>query len=217
MNSRSINSSQVESLGKSTSALHDQTTKLTGGRLIYTYSKLALGYFLSYLDQTSVATITTAIAIEFNAGARYVHCTVYPKVADHSIEWVGASFLVTKYTAEIVHTNISTTFQLVWGRLSDIFGRKIILMTCLVIFMLGDLLCGFSQSAIQLYIFRAIAGIGGGGINSLCKIIISDIVSLKDRGKVCDILDCTNPVCWHYGHRCGAWIWGGNCRGDFHC
>jgi MFS family permease len=150
-----------------------------------------LGYFLSYLDQTSVATITTAIAIEFNAGARYV----YPKVANYSIEWVGASFLVTKYTAEVVHTNISTTFQLVWGRLSDIFGRKIILMTCLVIFMLGDLLCGFSQSAIQLYIFRAIAGIGGGGINSLCKIIISDIVSLKDRGKVSDML---TVLIWQY-------------------
>jgi MFS family permease len=57
-------------------------------------------------------------------------------------------------------------------------------MTCLGIFMLGDLLCGFSRSAIQLYIFRAIAGIGGGGINSLCMIIVSDIVSLKDRGKV---------------------------------
>jgi hypothetical protein len=63
--------SEVETSERQTNSLQDQTTKLTGGRLIYTYSKLALGYFLSYLDQTSVATVTTAIAIEFNAGARY--------------------------------------------------------------------------------------------------------------------------------------------------
>jgi hypothetical protein len=71
MDSRSIDS-EAGTLEKPTQVLQDQTTKLTGGRLIYTYSKLALGYFLSYLDQTSVATITTAIAIEFNAGARFV-------------------------------------------------------------------------------------------------------------------------------------------------
>jgi MFS family permease len=102
--------------------------------------------------------------------------------------WVQVSSSPSTQAWQPTQTNVSTTFQLVWGRLSDIFGRKIILMTCLVIFMLGDFLCGFSQSAIQLYIFRAIAGIGGGGINSLCKIIISDIVSLKDRGKVFDSL-----------------------------
>ena len=84
--------------------------------------------------------------------------------------------------------NYSTTFQLIWGRFSDIFGRKVILLICLGIFMLGDLLCGFARSEIQLYFFRAIAGVGGGGINSLCMIIVSDICSLKDRGKVSLIL-----------------------------
>ena len=57
-------------------------------------------------------------------------------------------------------------------------------MVCLGIFLLGDILCGFSTSALQLYIFRAVAGIGGGGINSLCMVIVSDIVSFKERGKV---------------------------------
>jgi len=102
----------------------------------------------------------------------------------------------------------STTFQLIWGRLSDIFGRKIILMTCLTIFMVGDLLCGFSRTAIQLYIFRAIAGIGGGGINSLCMIIVSDIVSLKDRGKVRAVL-LLNIVPRVHGCCCRSRIWGG--------
>jgi MFS family permease len=87
-------------------------------------------------------------------------------------------------------TNVSTTFQLIWGRFSDIFGRKNILLVCLGIFTLGDLLCGFARTEIQLYVFRAIAGIGGGGINSLCMIIVSDICSLKDRGKVVLKISC---------------------------
>ena len=85
-------------------------------------------------------------------------------------------------------------------------------MICLTIFMLGDLLCGFSRSAIQLYVFRAIAGIGGGGINSLCMIIVSDIVSLKDRGKVPpDIMQIV--VSRIYGCRCCPWI--RSCKKEF--
>jgi MFS family permease len=57
-------------------------------------------------------------------------------------------------------------------------------MVCLGIFLIGDVLCGVSSNAVELYIFRAVAGIGGGGINSLCMVIVSDIVSFKERGKV---------------------------------
>jgi MFS family permease len=65
----------------------------------------------------------------------------------------------------------STALQPVYGRLSDIFGRKSVLLGSLVIFMLGSLACALSTSMIMLIIFRAIQGIGGGGILTLALII----------------------------------------------
>lgn len=91
--------------------------------------------------------------------------------------------------------------QPLYGRLSDIFGRKACLVSSIVIFFLGSLACSVSASMIQLICFRAIQGIGGGGILTLSMIIgqsmkpldvvcgglaydpVSDIVTLKDRGK----------------------------------
>lgn len=77
----------------------------------------------------------------------------------------------------------STALQPVYGRLSDIFGRKVVLLGSLTIFLFGSLACALAQTMIELIIFRAIQGLGGGGILTLSMIIISDIVSLKDRGK----------------------------------
>lgn len=92
--------------------------------------------------------------------------------------------------------------QPVWGRLSDIFGRKYTLITCLVIFTIASLACALAQSMLQLIVFRGAQGFGGGGLMNLVMIvsfhpprshscalaheawmqIISDIVSLKERG-----------------------------------
>lgn len=66
------------------------------------------------------------------------------------------------------------------------YGTKmlqVILLGSLFIFFLGSILSGVSQSMIMLIVFRAIAGIGGGGINTVVTIVVSDVVSLKDRGK----------------------------------
>ena len=85
--------------------------------------------------------------------------------------------------------------QPIYGRLSDIFGRKVVLLASLTVFWLGSLACALAQvhlsaqhkadeqSMIQLIVFRAIQGIGGGGVLTLAMIIISDVVSLKERGK----------------------------------
>lgn len=77
----------------------------------------------------------------------------------------------------------STALQPVYGRLSDIFGRKAVLLVSLTIFLFGSLACALAQTMIELIVFRALQGIGGGGILTLAMIIISDVVSLKDRGK----------------------------------
>ncbi|KAI6778559.1 uncharacterized protein J7T54_003309 [Emericellopsis cladophorae] len=135
-----------------------QRNELSQKRLLISIAALSVCLFVSFVDQTSVSTATPAIAGELNTGT--------------STSWVGASFLIA-----------STAFQLINGRLSDIFGRKNLLLICLFLMAAGDLACGFSQSAEQLFAFRSIAGIGGGGINSLVMIIVSDITTLANRGK----------------------------------
>ncbi|CAG8575976.1 10982_t:CDS:2 [Ambispora leptoticha] len=119
---------------------------------------IAFGIFLAAVDQTIVATALAKIASDFDAL--------------NQVSWVATSFLLT-----------ATAFQPVYGKLSDIFGRKATFLFAIMVFELGSLLCGLSPNIISLIIFRAVAGIGGGGIISLAMIIISDIVSLKDSGK----------------------------------
>ncbi|PGH16034.1 hypothetical protein AJ79_02014 [Helicocarpus griseus UAMH5409] len=133
-------------------------------RLLIILSALAFTLFVSFIDQTSVSTTLPQIAKDLDAFA--------------SISWVGTSFLIA-----------NTSFQLVNGRLSDIFGRKTCLLICMALLALGDLLCGFAESPVQLYVFRGIAGIGAGGINSLVMIIFADLTTLQQRGKYQGLLE----------------------------
>lgn len=135
-----------------------QRNTMSKERLMISICTLSICLFVSFVDQTSVSTATPTIAGDLNTGT--------------STSWIGASFLIA-----------STAFQLINGRLSDIFGRKTLLLICLALMGLGDLACGFAQNAEQLFAFRSIAGVGGGGINSLVMIIVSDITTLKNRGK----------------------------------
>ncbi|KAL1870815.1 hypothetical protein VTK73DRAFT_2407 [Phialemonium thermophilum] len=147
-------------------ARHDSDNASIGGqrnamsskRLMIAIPALSVCLFVSFLDQTSVSTATPAVAGDLDTGT--------------ATSWVGASFLIA-----------STAFQLINGRLSDIFGRKNLLLICLALMGIGDLACGFSRTAVELFIFRSVAGIGGGGVNSLVMIIVSDITTLQNRGK----------------------------------
>ncbi|KAG2183566.1 hypothetical protein INT43_006572 [Umbelopsis isabellina] len=99
--------------------------------------------------------------------------TALPRIASefeslYQISWVGTSYLLT-----------STAFQPLYGRLSDIFGRKPMLLFALISFLIGSALCGASTNMTMLIICRAFSGIGGGGIQSMCSIIISGKVSSK--------------------------------------
>ncbi|KAJ9049403.1 hypothetical protein DSO57_1024947 [Entomophthora muscae] len=117
---------------------------------------LIMSIFISSLDNTIVSTALTAIASEFNAL--------------NQVTWVVASYLLT-----------STAMQPLYGKLSDIFGRKLTILFALLCFLVGSAFCGAATSSLMLVIFRAVSGIGGGGLFSLSVIIISDIVPLKDR------------------------------------
>lgn len=118
-----------------------------------------LTVFLAALDQTIVAVALPTIIQDLNSSS-----TLY--------SWIGSSYLLT-----------SAAFIPLWGRLSDLIGRKPILFGAIIVFLIGSALCGASQSVGMLIACRAIQGLGGGGLISMIQITISDIVSLEQRGK----------------------------------
>lgn len=89
-----------------------------------------------------------------------------------TISWAGTSSLIA-----------NTVFQVLYGHLSDILGRKAVFLSSVGLLALGDILCGFARTGPQLYAFRGIAGVGTGGITALAMMIVSDIVTLENRGK----------------------------------
>ncbi|KAI5455350.1 hypothetical protein NCC49_000164 [Naganishia albida] len=119
---------------------------------------LMLVLFLAALDQTIVSTALPTIAEKFHA-------------TSSQYSWVGTSYLLA-----------STIMTPLWGRLTDIVGRKQVLYPGIVVFAVGSALCGASQSMNMLIGSRALQGIGGGAIMSLTQIIIGDIVPLAKRG-----------------------------------
>ncbi|KAK9765118.1 hypothetical protein K7432_006792, partial [Basidiobolus ranarum] len=132
-------------------------------KLIALFIGLALTFFLGAIDDTIVATCLSHIANEFEAM--------------DSISWVGTSYLLSM-----------TILHPLYGKLATLFGRKIVLIGAICIFIVGTVLCGVSQNMTMLILSRAFTGIGGGGTYSLSFIIISDTFPLRDRGKYMGIL-----------------------------
>lgn len=136
---------------------------MTTGRLLVCMSALGLANMVAFIDQTGITIALSAIGTDLDC--------------QDTIYWAGtASFLA------------NCVCQVLFGRLSDIFGRKGVLVWCLLILGVADIACGICKTGIQFYIFRAFAGIGNGGVSSLGMVILSDIVTLKQRGKYQGIL-----------------------------
>ncbi|KAG6330648.1 hypothetical protein ID866_8440 [Astraeus odoratus] len=127
---------------------------------------LMCSVFLAALDQTIVATALPTIVAELGGGNKY--------------SWVGSAYMLS-----------AGAFGPLYGKLSNMFGRKPILYASITIFLLGSALCGAAQNMVWLIVARAIQGIGGGGIIQLVVITISDIVSLEDRGRYGGIIGAT--------------------------
>lgn len=91
-------------------------------------------------------------------------------------------------SSQLTANRTSTCFQLLYGRLSDIWSRKLVLFVGLGIFFFGSLAASLAQTATQLIIFRAFTGVGGGGLMTVAQMIVSDVVPLRERGKYQGIL-----------------------------
>ncbi|KAF8843661.1 MFS general substrate transporter [Paxillus ammoniavirescens] len=122
--------------------------------------------FLTALDQMIVAVALPTIVTDVGGGDSY--------------SWVGSAYMLA-----------AATFGPLYGKLSNMFGRKPILYSSIIIFLVGSALCGAAQSMNWLIICRAIQGTGGGGIIQLVIITISDIVPLQDRGRYGGIVGAT--------------------------
>ncbi len=119
---------------------------------------LMLGMFLSSLDQTIVSTSIYTIANDLD----------------------GLSLQAWATTAYLITSTVSTPL---YGKLSDIFGRRPLYLVAIVIFLVGSLYAGSVHSMTELAIARGIQGLGAGGLLALALTIIGDIVALKDRAK----------------------------------
>ena len=122
------------------------------------FSGLMLGVLLAALDQTIVATALPTIVGELHGFDQ--------------LSWVVTAYLLTDDLVDPLY-----------GKISDLYGRKKIFQVAIVVFLIGSALSGLAQNMDQLIAFRAVQGLGGGGLMALAMAIIGDIVSPRERGK----------------------------------
>ena len=136
----------------------DPGAALSHRQILTILSGLMLGMFLAALDQTIVATSIRTIADDLE----------------------GLSIQAWATTAYLITATISTPL---YGKLSDLYGRRPFFITAISVFVVGSILCGFADSMYQLAAFRAVQGLGAGGLFSLALTIIGDIVPPRERAK----------------------------------
>ncbi len=139
-------------------ATEQRSRGLTHRQILIVFSGLMLGMLLAALDQTIVATALPTIVGELGG-------------LNH-LSWVVTAYLLA-----------STTSTPLYGKISDLYGRKAIFQAAIVIFLAGSVLAGLAHSMGQLIAFRAIQGLGAGGLMALTMAIIGDIVAPRERGR----------------------------------
>jgi len=144
----------------------DQASALTDAKSVESRQRLApsillafvalcLSIFLVALDTVLVPTALPTIALSF-------------KISDSLYVWIGSAYLLANAASVPL-----------WGKLSDIFGRKPIILTADIIFLAGSILCAVSKDATTLVAGRVIQGFGGGGVVVLVHVCVSDIFPIR--------------------------------------
>ncbi|ALO93539.1 Multidrug-efflux transporter [Streptomyces hygroscopicus subsp. limoneus] len=128
------------------------------GNVLVPIGALLLGLLLAALDQTIVSTALPTIVSDLGG-------------LEH-LSWVVTAYLLA-----------STAATPLWGKLGDQYGRKRLFQTAIVIFLIGSALCGMARDMPQLIAFRALQGLGGGGLMVLSMAIVGDLVPPRERGR----------------------------------
>jgi MFS family permease len=134
--------------------------------LYWVFGALMLGMLLAALDSTIVATALPTIVGDLHG-------------ANH-LSWVVVAYLLA--------TTVSTPL---WGKLGDLHGRKMYFQAAIVIFLIGSMLCGAAHSMAELILFRALQGLGGGGLMVGAQAIIADLVPPRERGRYAGFFGAT--------------------------
>ena len=156
-------------------------TALTKQRLWIILASLMLGTVLAALDGTIVNTALPTIAGKLNGFSSYA--------------WVGTAYILT-----------GTIATPILGKLGDLFGRRLIVLSAIGIFVAGSLLCGVSQNMTQLIVARGVQGLGGGGIQALTFAILGDLVSPRDRGRYMGLYTGIYAASAVVGPLLGGWM-----------
>ncbi|MGE3228640.1 MAG: DHA2 family efflux MFS transporter permease subunit [Hyphomicrobium sp.] len=133
-------------------------TVLQRREVLATFSALVLVLLLASLDQTIVATALPIIVSEIGGLSH--------------LSWIVTAYLLS-----------STVVVPLYGKLGDLYGRRIVLQSAVVIFLAGSLLCGLAQNLPELIAFRFLQGLGGGGLIVTAIAVVGDIVPPRDRGR----------------------------------
>lgn len=136
----------------------DVRSQTSHDNVLVVFGGLLLVMLLAALDSTIVATALPTIVGEFGGLAH--------------ISWVVTAYLLAQ-----------TIVTPVYGKLGDLYGRKRVLQVAIVIFLIGSALCGLSQSMSHLIIFRAVQGLGGGGLMVTTQAVVADVVPPRARGR----------------------------------
>lgn len=131
---------------------------LSHRQILIAFSGLVLAMLLAALDSTIVSTALPTIVSEMGG-------------LEH-LAWVVTGYLLAQ-----------TIVTPIYGKLGDLYGRKIVMQSAIVLFLVGSALCGLSQNMTQLIAFRAIQGLGGGGLVVTTQAVVGDIVPPRDRGR----------------------------------
>src|SRR5215813_15268258 len=134
------------------------TSRASHDNVLVVFGGLLLVMLLAALDSTIVATALPTIVGEFGGLAH--------------ISWVVTAYLLAQ-----------TIVTPIYGKLVDLYGRKRVLQVAIVLFLVGSALCGLSRSMTHLIIFRAIQGLGGGGLMVTTQAVVGDIIPPRQRGR----------------------------------
>jgi len=138
--------------------MHTDTAPVTAKEIRAIYMGLVIMIGLAALDQSIVATALPRIVSDLGGMAH--------------LSWVVTAYMLA-----------STATMPLYGKLSDQYGRKPLLYTAIITFLIGSALCGLAQNMAELIVFRAIQGMGAGGFLPLAQIVIGDLIPPAERGK----------------------------------
>lgn len=134
------------------------TRHLTHREILIVYSGLMLGILLAALDQTIVATALPTIVGELGGLAH--------------LSWVVTAYLLS-----------ATASVPLYGKISDLYGRRVVFQFAIITFLVGSVLAGLAQDMLQLILARGVQGVGGGGLIAMSMTIIGDVVAPRERGR----------------------------------